>query len=220
MTYPAIPRVLVRVRFVVAASFLFASSAAAQSEEERVALLLGLEPGMTIAEIGAGDGDFAFDFARRVGPDGRVLATEIEAEKRDAIAAEAGERGLANVRVLEAQLASTGLPAGCCRAVFMRHVYHHLTEPVALNRDLLRALEPGARLVVVDFPPTWYLVPFAPDGVGEERSDHGIEPDAALRELESAGFERVHVIRDFEPHWFGPDGYALVLRKPSTDRAP
>jgi predicted methyltransferase len=204
----------------VAASFLLAASAAAQSEEERVALLLGLAPGMTIAEIGVGDGDFAFDFARRVGAGGRVFATEIETEKRDAIAAEARERGLANVEVLEAQIESTGLPAGCCSAVFMRHVYHHLTEPAAINRDLLRALEPGALLVVVDFPPTWYLVPFAPAGVGEERSDHGIEPDAALRELESAGFERVGVIRDFETHWFGPMACRVVLRKPSTDRAP
>ncbi len=204
----------------IAASFLFAAHAAAESEVERVSRLLELEPGMTIAEIGAGDGEFAFEFARRVGPEGHVYATEIEAEKRAEIEAEASERGFANLTVLEAQVASTGLPTGCCRALFMRHVYHHFSEPAALDADLLRALEPGARLVIVDFPPTWFLVPFAPEGVGEERSEHGIEIDAALRELGAVGFETVQVIADFAPHWFGPDGYALVLRKPSADRAP
>jgi predicted methyltransferase len=220
MTNPAVPRPRIRLRFAVAAVFLLASSAAAESEFERTARLLGLEPGMSVAEIGAGDGDFTVELARRVGPDGRVYATEIETEKRDAIAAEAKEQGLANVQVLEAQLASTGLPAGCCRAVFMRHVYHHLTDPAAIDRDLLRALEPGGLLVIVDFPPTWYLVPFAPEGVGEERTDHGIEIDAALRELIAAGFETVQVIEDWDTGWLGPDSYALVLRKPSADRAP
>jgi predicted methyltransferase len=214
MTIPRVPSVRARARGWVFAACWIASSAAAESEAERAALLLALEPGMTVAEVGAGDGDFTFEFARRVGPDGRVYATEIEAEKRDAIAAEATARGLANVTVLEAQVASTGLPAGCCRAAFMRHVYHHLTEPAALDADLLRALEPGALFLVVDFPPTWFLIPFAPDGVGEERTEHGIEIDAALRELTSAGFEQVRVIPDWETHWFGPDGYALLLRKP------
>ncbi|MEX2208106.1 MAG: methyltransferase domain-containing protein [Myxococcota bacterium] len=220
MTNPTIRRLRVRLRFAVAATFLLASSAAAESEFERTASLLGLAPGMTVAEIGAGDGDFTVELARRVGPEGRVYATEIESEKRDQSAAEAREAGLANVQVLEAKLASTGLPEGCCRAVFMRHVYHHLTDPAALDRDLLRALEPGGLLVIVDFPPTWYLVPFAPEGVGEERTEHGIEIDAALRELVAAGFETVRVIEDWDTGWLGPDSYALVLRKPSADRAP
>ncbi len=175
---------------------------------------------MTVAEIGAGDGEFTLAFARAVGATGRVYATEIEVEKRDEIARRAKAAGLGNVEVLEAKLDSTGLPADCCNAVFMRHVYHHLTDPASIDRDLLRALRPGALLVVVDFPPTWYLVPFAPEGVGEERTHHGIAIDAALRELEAAGFERVRVITDWHTHWFGPDGYALVLRKPGADRAP
>ncbi len=214
MTSPRVPSVRALGRALVVAACLVASSAAAESEVERAALLLGLEPGTTVAEIGAGDGDFAFEFARRVGPGGHVYATEIEAEQRDAIAVEAKALGLANLTVLEAEVASTGLPAGCCRAAFMRRVYHHLTEPAALDADLLRALEPGALFLVVDFPPTWFLIPFAPEGVGYERTEHGIEIDAALRELVAAGFEPVRVIPDWETHWFGPDSYALLLRKP------
>lgn len=199
----------------VAACGLLASPVAAESEAERVAALMGLAPGMTVAEIGAGSGAFALEFARRVGPSGRVYATELEAEKLDEIRSKAQDAGLANVEVLPAQLESTGLPAGCCRAVFMRHVYHHLTAPAEIDADILRVLEPGGLLVIVDFPPTWFLVPFAPEGVGKERTSHGIELDAALRELSAAGFEQVKAIADWDTHWFGPDTYALVLRKPA-----
>jgi hypothetical protein len=68
MTYPRLPRLRVRLRFAVAAACLLASSAAAESEFERTAPLLALEPGMTVAEIGAGEGDFTLDnlmFGRR-----------------------------------------------------------------------------------------------------------------------------------------------------------
>jgi ubiquinone/menaquinone biosynthesis C-methylase UbiE len=202
---------------VAAACGLAACAAAAESEADRLAALLGLAPGMTLAEIGAGEGEMAIEMARRVGPEGRVYATELGEKKLDEIRAAAAEAGVANVEVLPAEIEGTGLPDGCCAAVFMRHVYHHLSDPAAVNRDLLRTLAPGARLVVVDFPPTWYLAPFAPEGVGEERTGHGITADAALRELESAGFEKVEVIADWDAHWFGPDGYALVLRKPAAE---
>jgi ubiquinone/menaquinone biosynthesis C-methylase UbiE len=193
---------------------LLAGAASAESESDRVAALLGLRPGVTVADIGAGDGDYALDFARRVGPSGRVYATELGEEKLAELRESARDAGLANLEVVAAQLEATGLPTACCAAIFLRHVYHHLSAPAAVDKDLLRALAPGGRLVIVDFPPTWFLVPFAPEGVGEERTSHGITIDAALRELEAAGFAREQVIADFDPSWLGPDGYALVLRRP------
>jgi ubiquinone/menaquinone biosynthesis C-methylase UbiE len=200
---------------LAAACGLVASSAGAESEADRLAALLGLAPGAAIAEIGAGDGELSLDFARRVGAEGRVYATELGEKKLEAIRAAAEEAGLANVEVLPAQIEATGLPSACCTAIFMRHVYHHLTAPAAVNRDVLRALQPGGVFVVVDFPPTWYLAPFAPEGVGEERTGHGIVASAAMRELTDAGFESVRVVDDWQTHWLGPDSYALVLRRPA-----
>jgi ubiquinone/menaquinone biosynthesis C-methylase UbiE len=202
---------------LAAACGLVASCAGAESEADRLAALLRLAPGATIAEIGAGEGKLALEFANRVGPSGRVYATELGDEKLDEIRAAAADKGLANVEVLPAEIEASGLPTACCAAIFMRHVYHHLTAPAAVNRDVLRALQPGGVFVVIDFPPTWYLAPFAPEGVGEERTDHGITAGAALRELTDAGFEQRQVIDDWNPHWFGPDGFALVLRKPAAE---
>lgn len=199
----------------IAAACALACAAGAESEADRLAGLLRLAPGATIAEIGAGEGKLALEFASRVGPSGRVYATELGDEKLEEIRAAAVEKGLANVEVLPAEIEATGLPSACCAAIFMRNVYHHLTAPADVNRDVLRALQPGGVFVVVDFPPTWYLAPFAPEGVGEERTDHGITAAAALRELTDAGFEAVELIDDWNPSWLGPDGYALMLRKPA-----
>jgi ubiquinone/menaquinone biosynthesis C-methylase UbiE len=197
-----------------------ASSARAEGEAERLARLLALAPAASVADIGAGDGSFAVELAAEVGPEGRVYATELEAEKLDAIRARAREAGVANVLVRGAKVDATNLPEACCDAIVMRHVYHHLTEPAAVNRDVLRALAPGGRFVVVDFPPTWYLRLFTPEGVGEERSRHGIAVADALAELRAAGFEPVEVIEAFRASWIGPDSYALVLRRASATPAP
>jgi ubiquinone/menaquinone biosynthesis C-methylase UbiE len=190
--------------------------AGAEAEADRLAALLELRPGVTVAEIGAGDGEMTVEIAERVGVTGRVYATEIETEKQEAIRTAARAAGLANVEVVPAQLTSSGLPADCCEAIFMRHVYHHLSDPAAVDRDLLRALRPGGVLVVVDFPPTWYLRPFTPEGVGEERSRHGIEASDALIELLAAGFGQARRIEPWHERWLGPDTYALVVRRPDT----
>ena len=200
--------------------FSTAAPGGAEAEADRLAALLELRPGVSVAEIGAGGGELTLEIAERVGATGRVYATEIEVEKQAAIRAAAREAGLANVEVLAAQLTSSGLPAGCCDAVFMRHVYHHLSDPAAVDRDLLRALRPGGVLVVVDFPPTWYLRPFTPEGVGEERSRHGIEASDALIELLAAGFGQARRIEPWHERWLGPDTYALVVRRPDTKAAP
>lgn len=203
-----------RLSIVVLVGVLLAGGAARADEAERLAALLGVKAGSRIAEIGAGDGELAVEIAKRAGPSGRVYATELEAEQREKIAATARAAGVTNVSVVEAQLAATGLPDACCDAVFLRNVWHHLGDPAAIAKDIQRALVPGGTLVVIDFPPTWFLAPFAPEGVGEERTGHGITPEAALRELEAAGFARVQVIPSWATRWFTGDVYALVLKAP------
>ena len=214
-------RRMIELALAVALAFApLGARAADASEAERLATLLALKPGMRVAEIGAGEGDLAFEMAERVGLGGRVFATELAGDDLYALRRRVKFGVVTNLTVVTAQLSATGLAAGCCDAIYLRNVYHHLTDPSAIARDIQRALVPGGTLVVIDFPPTWYLVPFSPDGVGEERTGHGITPEAALRELESAGFERVQVIESWSDRWFVGDVYALVLRAPATGAAP
>jgi hypothetical protein len=65
------------------------------------------------------------------------------------------------VTVIEGAAASANLPAACCDAIFLRHVYHHLGDYGAFNKSLQSALKPGGRLAIIDFEePDYFLVLF------------------------------------------------------------
>lgn len=167
------------------------------------------EPGKTIADVGAGDGHLAAALSKRVGPSGAVLATEVAPAQRRAISDRIRVEGLSNVTLVTASEDTTGLSPGCCDAIVMRGVYHHLTQPELTLAGIVEALKPGGRLVVVDFAPTVLLAAYSSSKL---RSGHGVDRQAVLREVTRAGLEAVSSIDPYPGLWPLP-AYALVFRK-------
>jgi ubiquinone/menaquinone biosynthesis C-methylase UbiE len=155
-------------------------------EIKRLAALMDWKPGSVVADIGAGDGGYAFAAAEIVGPSGRIFATEIDQDKLAKLRSQVSKRHLTNVVVLESKTDDTNLPAQCCDAIFLRRVYHHLTKPADFDAALLRSLKPGGRLAIIEFPPRSGLEPV--EGVPANRGGHGIPRDVAIQELTDAGF--------------------------------
>jgi SAM-dependent methyltransferase len=157
-------------------------------EAESIAEVLALRAGQTVADIGAGNGEWSVELGRRVGERGHVYATEIEDAKLEEIRRSAEDAGLANVEAVLGSEDSTGLPPACCDAILVRLVYHHLTEPKRVVADLERALRPGGRMAIIDFLPRDWLpnVPGVPD-----RGGHGVRPEEVIAEVEAAGFRLV-----------------------------
>jgi ubiquinone/menaquinone biosynthesis C-methylase UbiE len=207
---------LVSLAVVVAIGLFLAAAASAASrferEVDRLAALLALEPGSRVADVGAGKGKFALALAERVGPEGHVYATEIDAKLRAKIERAAGDAGLANLTVVEALEDATGLPDGCCDAIFLRSVYHHLTKPELVLASLARALRPGGRLAVIDFRPTRWLALWTPKDV-PDRGGHGVRPEIVSREAAAAGFEPLGLEEDWPSSWLVPR-YAITFRRP------
>src|SRR5262245_13889342 len=58
------------------------SAASVRNESARLAAVLGLREGVRVADVGAGSGAYSLEFARLVGPTGRVFATEIDSKQR------------------------------------------------------------------------------------------------------------------------------------------
>jgi ubiquinone/menaquinone biosynthesis C-methylase UbiE len=171
-------------------------------EMPRIREVLALRKGIVVADVGAGEGQLTFALAGEVGPGGHVFSTEIDPDRvralRDAVAA----AKLDNVTVVQALVGETGLPPGCCDAVVLRRVYHHVTDPRATNAGLLRALRPGGVLAVIDFPPPFFL----------GRGSFGVPAQAVIREVRSAGLEPVRLIEDWPGR--GPlSSYCAVFRK-------
>jgi len=185
-----------------------------EDQVERLTALLAIRPGMTVAEVGAGEGRMSVAMARRVGPGGRVLATEIEAEKLDNIRKAATRASVGNLTAMRAGEKQTNLPPECCDAIFLRRVYHHITAPEPVNLDLWASLRPGGRVAVIDFRPTaWMFWLPRPDGVPENRGGHGAPPQVVIEEMTRAGFVLERQIDDW-PGW----DYCLVFRKAPEPR--
>lgn len=166
--------------------------------------------GATIADVGAGGGEFALEYRRWAGPTGRVFATELEGKKYQRLCRRLARRG-GEIGPLLATASSSGLPTGECDAIVVRSVYHHFTQPAVMAANLLAALRPGGVLAVVDFPPRWWLTLVSrPRGVPANRGGHGIRPGIVAGELTAAGFQ---VERD-GARW-RRDIYCSVFRKPA-----
>ncbi|HEY6546576.1 MAG TPA: methyltransferase domain-containing protein [Vicinamibacteria bacterium] len=177
------------------------------SEAQRLFAALGLKPGARVADVGAGDGEWAEHLAREVGESGHVFATEVDEADLSKIARRAREAGLANVTTILGSQTDTGLAAGCCDAILLRMVYHHFAEPAPMRQSLRAALRPGAPLVIVDTEPQghWERLQGVP-----ERGGHGIREEDLVREMTSDGFEVVARHAD----WSGDgDRYCVVFRR-------
>lgn len=205
MRYPDLPR---PVPLLVCGLLIFALLACgvdqvAGQESERIVHLLALEAGDTVADMGAGDGDWSADLLAAVGATGALWATEVD----DDLVQDLKERFADhdNVRVVLGTDSSTGLPDDCCQAILLRLVYHHFTEPGVMRAALRRALQPGGRLLVIDIRPQedWRQLEGVPD-----RGGHGITPEALSEEMQGDGFRLVERIEA----WPGDeDRFALLF---------
>ena len=158
-----------------------------RQEITRLAEVMHWRAGTVVADIGAGDGTYSFEAAEKVGPSGRVYATEIDKEKLKILRAEVAKRKLYNVIIVDSAADDTKLPSSCCDAIFLRHVYHHLTQPQEFDRNLVRSLKPGAQLAVIDFPPSPNSERV--EGVPTNRGGHGIPEKVMVEELISTGLQ-------------------------------
>lgn len=197
----------------VAATLTYAVRAVAQDEfavdAARLTKALELTAGRSVADIGAGAGQLTVALARVVGPTGRVYATELESGRLRAIRRVADSAGLKNVTVLEAHATRTNLPDGCCDVLILRHVYHHIKNPVLMNKSLYQSLKPGGRLAIIDFAPD--STESADPSRRSDGEQHGVTPPTVVRELRAAGFEPVTVEDGIRR-----SGFMVVMRRPSS----
>jgi len=110
----------------------------------------GIKPGMTVADIGAGEGYYTIRLAQRVGEDGRVLAEDIVPAVRNALAERVTRERLDNVSVKLGEPANPKLPEDSFDRVFMVHMYHEIAAPYEFLWRMRPSLSAGGRVIVVD----------------------------------------------------------------------
>ena len=176
--------------------FLDTAGRDAWQQPARVVETLALRPGLVVADIGAGTGYFTWRFAERVGPSGRVYATDVQEEMLADLRRLVEERHLRNVEVVPAGFDDPALPAGCCDLVFLANVYKEIDDRARYMRKVARALRPAGRLAIIGFAPD-------ASGLGPPRNVR-LPAAQVTEELARAGFAVT------ERHDFLPRQYFLV----------
>jgi predicted methyltransferase len=146
-------------------------------EAERVMDMADIRPGMTVADIGAGEGYYTVRLAQRVGQQGRVLAQDIIADVRDTLADRVARERLATVSVRLGEPDDPKLPAASFDRVMMIHMYHEIAQPYAFLWRLRPALKPGGLVVVVD--------------ADRATQNHGTPPALLRCEFAAVGYAQV-----------------------------
>ncbi len=125
-----------------------------REREERTDLLvpaLDLTAGMTVADVGAGTGYFTWRMAQAVAPGGQVYASDVQPEMIALLKRAMGERRIVNVLPVQAGVKDSGLKPGSLDLALLVDVYHELEYPFEVISGVVRALKPGARLVLVEY---------------------------------------------------------------------
>lgn len=146
-------------------------------EAERVIALLGIGPGLQVADIGAGSGYYTVRLARRVGPTGHVFAEDIVPGYLDRLAGRVASEGLAgSVTLVRGEPHDPRLPPRSVDLALLVHMYHEIAQPYGLLWNLRPALRPGARLAVID--------------ARKSTERHGTPPDLLRCELAAVGYRQ------------------------------
>ena len=150
-----------------------------QKADEIVAAL-EIQPGTTVADLGAGSGYFTGRLAAAVGPQGRVFAVDVDEKMNERLRQRLAEEGVANAEVLLGRYDDPLLPDGKIDLIFSSNTYHHIEDRPVYFANLQADLAPGGRVAILDHDGRkgWFVKLFG----------HFVEQDVILDEMSQAGY--------------------------------
>lgn len=180
------------------------------AKRDAIVAALALEPGMVVADIGAGTGAFLQALSAELGEQGKLYAVDIAPQFLDHLRERASSEGLANVEVIEGSASASNLPDASVDVLFLCDVYHHLEYPSVYLRSLWQTLRPDGRLIIIDFEKI-------PGKTSEAMMKHVRQDQATLlAEVSAEGFVLEREVDSVELE----ENYMLVFRKPQQAPEP
>jgi ubiquinone/menaquinone biosynthesis C-methylase UbiE len=156
-----------------------------EREEDCTTMLkaLNVKPGQTVCDLGCGNGFYTLKLAHLVGPDGKVLAVDIQKEMLTLLRRSMQKEKLENIDPILATPLDPKLPEGKLDLVLMVDVYHEISNPEEVLAAVRRSLKPDGRLVLVEFRTEDENVPI--------KKLHKMSKDQILKEIVPNGFKLV-----------------------------
>jgi ubiquinone/menaquinone biosynthesis C-methylase UbiE len=160
---------------------------------------IGIQKGMTVADVGAGVGYFSLRIAKRVGSTGKVYANDVQPEMLTMLKQRAAKAKVTNVVPVLGTESDPQLPAKSMDVILLVDVYHELSQPQLMLQKLRQALKDDGRLVLLEFRKEDPRIPI--------RSDHKMSVDEVTAEVTPEGFRLEKLLKDL------PRQHIFIFRK-------
>ena len=173
---------------VAGADWLERTERQQEEDPERALRVLAVQPGSTVADVGAGSGYYTRRLSQLVGPSGKVYANDLQPGMLQILRSRLERERILNVEPVLGAVDDPRLPANAVDLILMVDVYHEFSEPQAMLRHMRTALKPGGRLVLLEYRAEDPRVPIRPE--------HKMTVAQAKLEVESEGFALTTVNED------------------------
>lgn len=162
-TQPVTGRVIAPTMSVDGAAWLDRPEREHEEQPQKAIDALHLAPGMNVGEVGAGTGFYAIRIAKRIRPGGTYYANDLQPEMLTLLERNAAAEKITNIQRIVGTAADTHLPRASLDYVLMVDVYHELSEPQMILRNIAGSLKPNGRLVLLEFRKEDPNVPIRPE---------------------------------------------------------
>jgi len=155
-----------------------------REREERCSLMLanlGVKKGMTICDMGCGNGFYALQLAKMVGPNGRILGVDVQPKMLEFLRERMEEQGIDNVSPILGSFHNPRLPDGDVDLILLVDVYHEFSHPEHMLRAMRRSLSEDGLIVLVEYREEDPKVPIKPL--------HKMSKEQIMKELPTNGFK-------------------------------
>lgn len=162
----------------------------------RNVLHFDIEPGMSVADFGAGSGHYVWPISEAIGPAGHFFAIDVQQDLLKRIHNEARRRGFKNVNVIWADLEqpkSSKLAGRSLDLVLISNLLFQLEHKSAALAEAKRILKPSGRLVVIDWADSF-------GGMGPHKKDV-VKKEKGIELARQGGFELVREFHAGAHHW-------------------
>jgi ubiquinone/menaquinone biosynthesis C-methylase UbiE len=193
---PAFPDPQRPVAPIVSARYSDEDARDSVGEFESVVRLAGIVPGMSVADIGAGEGYYTVRLSPLVGRTGRILAQDIVPATRNNLARRVQRENLDNVAVKLGEPSDPKLPAASFDRILLIHMYHEVERPSEFLWHLRDGLKRDGSVVVVDAdrttdrhgtPPRLLLCEFAAVGYQMTRFERLPDSESYFAQFQATG---------------------------------
>ena len=131
---------------------------------DETAIRHGIEPGMTVLEVGPGNGAYTVATARRVGDIGKVITIDIESKMIERVEYKARTEGIKNLEARVANVYELAFEDATFDVIYMIAVIGEIPAPERAMQEFYRVLSPSGTLVFSellfdpDYPRTQTLI--------------------------------------------------------------